>query len=303
MTPDHRPACGFCNSAIEYVVAATVVESHNDIARKRVDDEPALRAQIKADQRQAFALNNSQERGAQTEREEQAERERALAVKHSDAPPWSDLCNVCDKGDETWGPRVRACACDSTSHASCLNPFASFLRPTCQQCNGPYDHAQVSSALVGMRMNALEDKDTTARLDQEDSDRAVAQALYDSPPSPRSADLSQSSPHSSLDSQEFSVVQGRRQDAHSPAVREFLCQAPREYEEPSYFCRLYIPALDKTGGPANPGYVPWEQTMYETPAPAKRVPQSRECHEMRALTAKSKQVLSVARCFARNVFR
>jgi len=43
--------------------------------------------------------------------------------------------------------------------------------------------------------------------------------------------------------------------------------------------------------------------MYETPAPAKRVPQSRECHEMRALTAKSKQVLSVARCFARDVFR
>ena len=68
MTPDHRPACGVCSSAIEYGVAATVVERHNDIARKRVEDEPGLRVQIEADRRQAGVLNNSQEREALAER-------------------------------------------------------------------------------------------------------------------------------------------------------------------------------------------------------------------------------------------
>ena len=171
MTPDHRSECDTCHSAIEYAMAAAVIESHHDIARKHLKDKLALLTQAKADQRHAVALHNSDLEAINTERD------RALALEIPALPSACDPCNVYDKDQKTWGPRVRARACVSTSHAACHNPCASFLRPTCQPCNGMYAYAKVCSALVSMKMHASDDTRKTIRLDQEDSDRAVAESL------------------------------------------------------------------------------------------------------------------------------
>ena len=145
-----------------------------------------------------------------------------------------------------------------------------------------------------LKMDALDDTRRSIQLDR-DSNRAVAEALHDPTPSPRSSNLDQpSSPRSSLDSKEFSMVRGHRHDALPPAVRTLLYQAPEGYEEQNHLCRLYIPALNDYGMPNRKSglvplkYPPWEQSVYKTPAPAKRVAQSPEWHEMRALTAKGK---------------
>ena len=151
--PGHRSRCDTCHLAIEYAMAAAIIESQNDIARKHLEDKPALLAQAKVDRRHAVALHNSDLEAIK------AERDRDLAVppaedadgasaapaaldavkdlsypKEAPASPSSyDPCNVCGKDQETWGPRVRAGDCVSTSHAACPNPFASYLRPTCRK--------------------------------------------------------------------------------------------------------------------------------------------------------------------------